>query len=184
MKIVCIFVEGNNGLWSIQLPGEPQHEFDKFFNAINDVEWLKNFFTRNEDDLCSGYFRQVNVNNAVLKTFEEAAGMEDALYTYWEQGCLHRGGSLEHLFKPLHNFEYAVGFHQKSKARLRNGWLRLYAIRLDRNCFLVTGGAIKLTQDMHRPHLQQELRKLAITKGWLQEQGIHFPEDLNTYQED
>jgi hypothetical protein len=30
----------------------------------------------------------------------------------------------------LNNFEYAITVHQKSKARIRKGWLRLYAIRL------------------------------------------------------
>jgi hypothetical protein len=84
----------------------------------------------------------------------------------------------------LNNFEYAIASLQKSKARIRKGWLRLYAIRLAENCYLVTGGAIKLTQDMKRAHLQDELKKLELAKQFLRDNGIDFPEDLNSYRDE
>ena len=55
-----------------------------------------------------------------------------------EQGFGGPETTLQHLFKPLNNFEYAISRHQKSKARIRKGWLRLYAIRLAGFCYLVT----------------------------------------------
>jgi hypothetical protein len=89
-----------------------------------------------------------------------------------------------HLFKPLNNFEYAITAYQKSKARIRKGWLRLYAIRLAENCYLVTGGAINLTLDMKRAHLQNELNRLEQAKLFLRSNGIAYPEDLNTYKDE
>jgi hypothetical protein len=53
----------------------------------------------------------------------------------------------------------------------------LYAIRIDENCFVISGGAIKLTHLMKvRPHTQRELDKLDAAKSYLQKQGI-FDED-------
>jgi hypothetical protein len=105
--------------------------------------------------------------------------MENSLYDFSEQGFQGTETTLQHLFKPLNNFEYAISRHQKSKARVKKGWLRLYAIRLAENCFLVTGGAIKLTPDMKRGHLEYELKKLEQAKQFLRTNGIDFPEDLN-----
>ena len=118
---------------------------------------------------------------AVSRTLIEAEEMEDALYDLSEEGG---NGALQHVFKPLNNFEYAIVTHQKSKARIKKGWLRLYAIRLAANCYLVTGGAIKLTLEMKRGHLQSELRKLELVKRFLRSNGIDFPEDLNSYKDE
>lgn len=63
----------------------------------------------------------------------------------------------------------------------RQGWLRLYAIRLGENCYIITGGAIKLTHHMRRDHLQAELKKLKLVQTFLQNNDINYPEDLNIY---
>jgi hypothetical protein len=110
--------------------------------------------------------------------------MENSLYDYSEQGFGGKESNLQYLFKPLNNFEYAINTLQKSKARIRKGWLRLYAIRLAENCYLVTGGAIKLTPDMKRDHLKNELKKLEQAKLFLSTNGIDYPEDLNTYKDE
>jgi len=181
MKLVPIFVseDSEEGLWSIQLDGETQSEFEKFFDLINDIEWLHNFFDQNKADLHGGFFGSITIGVAVSRTLDEAEEMEDSLYNYSEQGFEGSDNNLQHLFKPLNNFEYTITGHQKSKARIKKGWLRLYAIRLAKNCYLVTGGGIKLTPDMKRQHLQYELRKLETAKQFLRNNGIDYPEDLN-----
>jgi hypothetical protein len=186
MKIVRIFTSDNSddGIWSIHLDGSEQSEFDKFFDSMNDIEWLYHFFEENKADLTSGFFGNLTVGEVVLKTFEEIEVMEDVLYDYAEQGFAKGNANLQLIFKPLNNFEYGITLHQKSKARIRRGWLRVYAIRLSENCYLVTGGAIKLTLDMKRTHLQYELTKLEQAKLFLRNNGIDYPEDLNTHQDD
>lgn len=186
MKFVCIFgsEDSEEGLWSIQLDGETQSEFEKFFDLVNDVEWLHGFFDRNKTDLHDGFFGDITIGMAVSRTLIEAEEMEDVLYDLSERGFKSNNGSLQHLFKPLNNFEYAIASHQKSKARIKKGWLRLYAIRLAPNCYLVTGGAIKLTLEMKRNHLRNELRKLDQAKQFLRSNGIDFPEDLNSYKDE
>jgi hypothetical protein len=186
MKLVPIFVAQNSedGLWSIQLDGESQSEFEMFFDLVNDIEWLHNFFDKNKTDLHDGFFGSITIGLAVSRTLDEAEEMENSLYDCSEQGFGGRDNNLQHHFKPLNNFEYTIATHQKSKARVRKGWLRLYAIRLAENCYLVTGGAIKLTQDMKRDHLQNELKKLEQAKQFLRSNGIDYPENLNNYKDE
>ena len=53
-----------------------------------------------------------------------------------------------------------------------DSWLRLYAIRFQRNSYLVTGGAIKLTHTMQeREHTLEELRKLEKVRNFLLSEG-------------
>jgi hypothetical protein len=179
MKLERIFVseETGEGLWSVVLDNETQNEWDKFRESLCDFEWLEEFFTANEADLNGGFFGNVTVDKAVSRTLEEAEEMDEMLSRYSEEGATGTG-KLQHFFRPLINSEYAITIHQKSKGCIRKGWLRVYAIRLTGNCYVVTGGAIKLAYDMKRPHLQKELNKLERVKMFLRNNGIYFPEDL------
>jgi hypothetical protein len=94
------------------------------------------------------------------------------------------GTSLQHVFKPLDNRESNITELQLSKASVKtrarkNPKLRIYAVRIGENTYVVTGGAIKLTHKMdERPHTQRQLSKLISVKDWLKREGIFYPEDL------
>jgi len=64
-----------------------------------------------------GFFRNISIGAAISRTMEEAEEMEDLLYEYSEHGFNGSERSLQHLFKPLNNFEYAIASHQKSKTK-------------------------------------------------------------------
>jgi hypothetical protein len=61
MKLIPIFVaqDSEDGLWSIQVDSESQSEFEKFFDQVNDIEWLHHFFDRNKADLHGGFFGSI-----------------------------------------------------------------------------------------------------------------------------
>ncbi|NLA24310.1 MAG: hypothetical protein GX879_05015, partial [Bacteroidales bacterium] len=65
--------------------------------------------------------------------------------------------------------------------------LRYYAIKIDDNCFLITGGAIKMSQKMQEhPDTNNELKKLNKAKEYFKEIGVFdaesFYELLNEQQ--
>ena len=61
-------------------------------------------------------------------------------------------------------------------------WLRLYAIKLDKGMYLITGGAIKLTFHMdEREHTRRELQKLEKVRAFLMEQQVF---DADSFLED
>ena len=56
-------------------------------------------------------------------------------------------------------------------------WLRVYAIRLEPNVYVVTGGAIKLTRTMQeREHTMEQLEKLNRCKAYMRAYGV-FDQD-------
>jgi len=181
MKLVCIFGEDNpeNALFAVRYNEEEPDEFSRLFDLWSDVEYIESFCHENKDDLQDAFQRSISVEEAADEIMDEAQLMERQLYQYFDNTELQR------LFKPLHSNEYVLSPLQESKAspisrEFRRPKIRIYAIRLAPNCFIVTGGAIKLTATMNeRLHLLEELTKIGRVKNWLSQNGIEIPEDLN-----
>ena len=59
----------------------------------------------------------------------------------------------------------------KVKVDGKKTWIRLYAIRIEANFFVVCGGAIKLRKTLNdRTYLLKELEKLKITRSYLMDE--------------
>ena len=175
MKIVRIFDLPNPSLYAIQYDGEVQDEYYRLFELWNDAEHLFEFFSAHERDL--KYFN-IDPGNAALQTYQLAERMETAIENACIKGQDEVGQSLQTLFKPLHHHEFSLEVaHQKTKAKRK--WLRLYAVRIGPNCFVITGGAIKLTGTMaESPHTQKELRKIDRVVEFLKDEGLYDPTDF------
>lgn len=85
-----------------------------------------------------------------------------------------KGKHLSEFFKPLHNKEAGTAYdlqQLKAYGNLSNSFLRIYAIRYG-NSYVITGGAIKLTDQMKdRKHTKEELYKLDLVRDYLKEGG-------------
>src|SRR5690606_1965834 len=163
MKIVHIF-EGK--LHAVHHENESIDEWHKLAEVWTDLTWLESFFEEHKNDLV--YFG-CSVEEAVMITLEDA----DDIFQYIEE--LAGTGSFDSAFVNLDNNEYHTIqlSKKKAKGRRRKSWLRVYAIKIATDVFLITGGAIKLTKTMkEREHTQRELTKLEKCKSFLQENGI------------
>ena len=88
-------------------------------------------------------------------------------------------------FQPLHNNEYSKRDLQqvKAKTQIEKKWLRIYAIKIGPNTFIVTGGAIKLVGTMNeRTHLLKEKQKLDDIKNYLKQEWILNQDDFEMYE--
>lgn len=162
-----------------------KNEFDRLFNNWQDTEYLYNFFSKNKDDLESDFYNYT-IEEAVLKTIDEAYSFLKKLVQTAEKGKEDITESLQTLFSPLYNREqsvYPIPDHQKSKAYGgRKSWLRIYGIRIAENVYVITGGGIKLTRTMNeREHLRKELTKIHKVKEFLISIGIIDNDDLVDY---
>lgn len=192
MEIVTIFDSGDfsesGGLLSIDFSGDGISEFERFFDRMNDIEWLFGFFEAHEIEL-KNFKPSITRDDAITKTIEEIRHIEDALYDFFTEGVNGAGNGLDQLFRPLNDNEYMIVDLQKTKARadkkrIKNPWCRLYAIRLDKNLFIVTGGGIKLTRTMNEDvQLIRELDKLNWAYSYLKSNNILNGQDLNDYYE-
>src|SRR5699024_2725513 len=75
-------------------------------------------------------------------------------------------------FQPLQNSEFGK-ILARQKGKRRKNYLRVYAIKIDDNCFVITGGAIKMSQKMQdHPDTAKELQKLNQAKDYLSDNDV------------
>lgn len=130
---------------------------------------------KNMEDLKS-FFHIERLDEAVNDTFEDAEALQELVLEvpYTEH--------LDELFKPLDITDTRARELSREKARNWNrdrhaSRLRIYAIRLEPNVYIVTGGVIKLTKTMQeREHTALELQKLNHCKAFLKANGV-FDQD-------
>ena len=170
----------DNRLWAVRYDGESDNALQLVFDQWNNPEWLWNFFTENISDLES-YFKITDVDQAIYDTIKESNELECLILD------ISPDANLDLLFRPLDNNRTAEMLLGKEKARLHNrlehaSWLRLYAIKLEPEHYLITGGAIKLTRTMQeRNHTLRELAKMETVRNLLIEQGIVDSDGFNDY---
>ena len=174
MKIVPIIDDPEPILYTVRYDKEKKDGFDKAFDEWMNPEFLKKFFEENSEDLKSYndfHGTKYTTYEAELKTLDDAFDFQDLLYDAAEPGNKSGLEKLQDLFAPLYNYESEYYLLQKSKAS--NSWLRLYAIRIEENLYVITGGCIKLTQKMEeRTHTDLELKKISQIKQYLRNEGL------------
>ncbi|PRY09818.1 hypothetical protein CLV24_11722 [Pontibacter ummariensis] len=193
MELVPIFADPKPSIFAVLFDEEGDEteenvdEFRKAFSLWGDVEYLERFFEENRLDLESGFYGNMTVSEAVEVTLEEAQALEDKLYELAENRQFDGSDNLEAIFRSLDNNDYKTTSLQRSKAYggRRKSWLRIYAIRIAPNLFVITGGAIKLTLQMgERAHTRKELMKLDRVRYFLKEEGLIDESDFERLELD
>ncbi len=164
-------LEGKDHLWAVRDMEKPKNELALLFDSWNDIGFLMDFFMENLDDL-KQFFHIQRISDAIDDTMDDAEELQrlilDIPYTE----------NLDELFTPLGSADLTIRELTREKARNWDridhaSWLRVYAIRLEKNVFVVTGGAIKLTRSMQeRPHTQEQLDKLNSCRQYLLNNGV------------
>jgi hypothetical protein len=166
MKYTYIFADR---LLAFHYDGNEIDEFQRIFDCWNDPEFLHDFFVENEADLKSGFFGDISIVTAASRTRDEARRFENKI----RELSTDPNKSLDQLFKPLSVNGERVFERSKAYGTRNDSWLRIYALKIQPECYIVTGGAIKLTQRMDaQEHTRIELRKLERCRDFLRELGI------------
>lgn len=175
---------GDGRLWGTIYEGKEIDALSELFDKWEDVRWLKDFFEENlmDLDVC---FHITDVNQAIYDTLDDAEELRCLIFDIKPEK------RLDHLFRHLENyrsFEMTLG---KEKAKGKAGhlghssWLRIYALRLEKDAYLITGGAIKLTHTMEeRAHTLEELQKMERVRNFLLEKGAHDLDSFIDYYQD
>lgn len=136
-----------------------------------DPLFLRSFFSENRKDLIT-CFHNMELEDAIYDTLADAASLISLILNGTSDNELNK------LFRPLENSRILEMLLSREKAKGKRisghpSWLRLYALKLDDDIYLITGGAIKLTREMsERPHTVNELRKMETVRNYLLENGI------------
>jgi hypothetical protein len=185
MKLVPIFVVQNTGIYAMWYTGEVFDEWNRLFDLWNDTEYLETFFAKHEKLITQSYFNGFTIEGAVQKTIDDAEKLERKLQLLAENAGESKTPDLESKFKMLNKNEYDFELVQhKAYGEHPLSWLRLYAIKIEPNVYVITGGAIKLTEKMHQlSETEKELIKLRNAVYFLKQEGILETDDLSDYFE-
>ncbi len=160
MKIVRIFADQ---LFAFHYKNETDNELRRLLNQWNDTSHLFQFVTQNKDDIP----KNVPVQTLINQLIDNANDIDDTLNEISKDSSR----SLEEFFKPLDNQEYHIV--ELSKQKGRKNYLRIYAIRIGINCFVITGGAIKFHHlNKQRPYTQKEMEKIDNCRDFLKNNNV------------
>lgn len=160
MKIVRIFAEQ---LFAFHYENEADNELNRLLTQWNDPAYLYQFVIQHKADAPKG----VSIQTIINQLIDNANDIDDTL----NKISTDSSRSLEEFFKPLDNQEYRIV--ELSKQKGRKNYLRLYAIKIDQNCFVITGGTIKFHHlNKDRPHTQKEMNKIEKCRNYLKENSV------------
>ncbi|MCF8428543.1 MAG: hypothetical protein K9G64_00315 [Bacteroidia bacterium] len=160
MKIVRIFADT---LFAFHFNEEEINELQRLLTLWSDTAYLYKFVMENKSDIP----KDLTVRSLVFQLIDNANEIDDTL----NKISSDPERSLEEFFKPLDNQEYYLV--ELSKQKARKNYLRLFAIKIDTNCFVITGGAIKFHHlNKDRPHTQKEMKKIDRCRDYLKDNNV------------
>lgn len=156
MKIDAIFAPS---LFAFHYLGEVDNEYDRLMDNWTDVSYLRKYAKSNAIE---------NVNQFVKDRLKDAEQIQDVL-----EEITTNNQPLEFYFRTLFDTESGIKILSLQKGKIDKNGIRIYAIKIDTNCFVITGGAIKMSQTMQdHPDSNNELTKIKAAKEYLQENSI------------
>ncbi|MGI9526721.1 MAG: hypothetical protein ACR2MS_06405 [Weeksellaceae bacterium] len=171
MKIVSIFAPY---LYAIQYEEEKDDCYTSVINDWQDVEFIKVFYENHLSSIIDNPYISVNTFQEFWeKVYRYSSEFDESLEKANENNLLNE------VFDILSLNEHIYELHAKQKAK--KNFLRIYCIKVE-DIYIVTGGAIKLTQKMQdHPLTYSELRKLENVKHFLKDFQIIDEESFYAY---
>ena len=156
--------------------------FHQLFENWTSVEWLMSFFESHHTQMDSVFWgKVVDPEIASSRTLQEAYDMEDKIYELADNSRVGEVPNFDTYFVPLGGEYTYVWDHTPVKAYgpENPSLLRLYAIKIESNCYLITGGGVKYCKTMKESEeLKKELATIKRVKDYLKECGINTQEDI------
>lgn len=162
MVIIDIFAEK---LYSVKYAGYTLDAYNKCIESWTDTEYVREFVKKHQSDI-----KGKDINEVVDNIIEDAEDIDDLLYEL----SLSTDENINQFFAPLRNSEYKVQLLSRQKGRIHDkSYTRIYGIKIESNCFVITGGAIKFTQFMdEREHTKQELKNIDRVRDYLKDNQV------------
>lgn len=180
MEIIAIFAPY---IYSIKYDGQDESEFDRLFTEWNDVESITDFIYNNRNYLKTDVWEKISEPEAAVRQVLDEA---EALQMLFEELAKHTKDGRKpdfdsHFQKFEGKYKYELEYlPMKSYGNGRPSLLRLYAIKMGENIYLITGGGIKLADTIQNsPGLKEHvIMNIDNVRRWLKSNGIMDNEDM------
>lgn len=186
MKFVVIFAEGNPLLISPKKVGVNSVDaLNKLFKDWDNMPFLVEYFSENIPEIDSIDDSLAIIEKAATRTIQEAFDLKSKLLRCATRANENEPGeTLDSMFVKLHtDDEDDVELRESKAYGLEDDtWLRIYAIRLEANCYIVTGGMIKLTRAIQDTDIGKKVYKnIKLIKAFLIRNNITNKQTLINY---
>jgi hypothetical protein len=156
MKITRIF---ENQLYSFHYDEYNEIEYERNLNQWSNTSYLFEFAKENNIQDIVAFVDEISDNLEELEDLINETAETD--------------GQFKRIFIPLEHSETNKTISLR-KGKINHNRLRLYAIKLIDELFIITGGAIKMSQRMlDHPGTAEEHRKLYAARQYLEINDIH-----------
>lgn len=147
------------------------HELNKLQKLWSDPLYLRSFYNKHEEYFTKSYWIGLDRKKFVKDVLEWSP------HVFKELEQRFKDNTLEELFEPLNDGSIVVGNIDQSKSKygLIKGHyaFRIYAIKVDVGCYIITGGAIKVVKRMERAkNTKIELEKIDYIYKELEENNV------------
>jgi len=182
MKIVKII---ENRLYAVCYDDQQDDEYTRlFYHDWNDIPGLIQFFLTHNAFLQTSFWKnfKLSYEDAAYIVFEEAMGLEEELQICALHADTEDYPDLNSYFQEFGGeFLFYVCDYVPVKAYGTNNpsLIRLYALRITDNCYLIVGGGIKLAKTIQEsPGLEKVISRIKQVQAYLKEQGVISADDL------
>ena len=169
-------------IYSIKYDGQVLSEFDRLFDAWNDITEVVEFMRSHQEFLNNPIWGERYIpESAARKVRDEAIELEKLFGELCNNADHGETPDFDSYFKFLGGkyqvYEYIP---MKSYGTGRPSFLRMYAIKLKNNLYVITGGGIKLADKIQdSPDLQNHvIQNIDKVRAWLIQSGIIDEQDL------
>ena len=193
MKIVATFVYSDGealfGLLSAKFnEKEELSTFEQMVEDLNNPIWVRNFVKARKELLKDPFHKKWGrtENSLALQVRSEINRFLTELAEAHRIGKTELCQFLERSFDSLHASDRLHSLRRsKLKPIGKKSLVRIYAVRISPQLFIITGGGIKLTHKIEEDEmLKTELRKLEVLKSYLEANNIYNTEQLTLLHTD
>ncbi len=172
-------------IYSIRYDGQTESEYDRLFENWNNVDYVNQFMLEHKEFLQSYIWNKINepeeATRQVLNEAEELELFFDELFNNTQEGL--KPDFDEHFTYLNGKYAYLLELQpMKSYGTKRPSLLRIYAIKMGQNIYLITDGGIKLADTIQNsPDLKDHvIQNIDRVIAYLKENGILDENDMTT----
>ncbi|MBO4718890.1 MAG: hypothetical protein J5658_03350 [Prevotella sp.] len=171
-------------LYSVKYDDERTDEYHRVFHNWHEIEYLVEFFRFNKEYLEQPFWRDYfpEPEDAAKDVVVDATALENYINQLADNANNGNEPDFDTYFHPLDG-KYIYEWHlvpMKGYGIGKPSFLRLYAIRLSKNCYLLVFGGLKLADTIQNsPGLKTEVfKRIDLTLAYMKREGITEQEDL------
>ncbi|MBR4729614.1 MAG: hypothetical protein IK075_05080 [Prevotella sp.] len=171
-------------LYSVKYDDERTDEYHRVFHNWHEIEYLVEFFRLNKEYLEQPFWREYfpEPEDAAKDVVVDATALENHINQLADNAKNGEEPDFDTYFHPLDGkyiYEWQL-IPMKGYGMGKPTFLRLYAIRLSENCYLLVFGGLKLADTIQNsPGLKTEVfKRIDQTLAYMKREGITEQEDL------